>query len=156
MNQPQQLIIEIPTEEAMHQLGINLGRLLEPGEIVSLNGPLGAGKTTLTKGIGEGVGVTENISSPTFLISRTHTTSSGIVFNHIDAYRLSSASELDDLDIDFENSISVIEWGQGFAQGLVDSILEINIERDLATDLRTLRLSGTGRFSNVQEFLGTK
>ena len=156
MNQPQALIIEVPSEEAMHQLGINLGRLLEPGEVVSLNGPLGAGKTTLTKGIGEGVGVTENISSPTFLISRTHTTSSGTIFNHIDAYRLSSATELDDLDIDFEKSISVIEWGKGFAQGLVDSILEINIERDLATDLRTLSVSGTGRFSDANQFLGAK
>lgn len=156
MNQPQALIIEVPTEEAMHQLGINLGRLLVAGDVVSLNGPLGAGKTTLTKGIGEGVGVTENISSPTFLISRTHTTPSGTNFNHIDAYRLSSPSELDDLDIDFENSISVIEWGNGFAQGLVDSILEINIERDLATDLRTLSVSGTGRFSKAQEFLGAK
>lgn len=156
MNQPQALIIEVPSEEAMHQLGINLGRLLEPGEVVSLNGPLGAGKTTLTKGIGEGVGVTENISSPTFLISRTHTTSSGTIFNHIDAYRLSSATELDDLDIDFEKSISVIEWGKGFAQGLVDSILEINIERDLATDLRTLSVSGTGRFSDANHFLGAR
>lgn len=156
MNQPQALIIEIPTEEAMHQLGINLGRLLVAGDVVSLNGPLGAGKTTLTKGIGEGVGVKENISSPTFLISRTHTTPNGTIFNHIDAYRLSSASELDDLDIDFENSISVIEWGRGFAQGLVDSILEINIERDLATDLRTLSVSGTGGFSKTQEFFGAK
>ena len=156
MNQPQALIIEVPSEEAMHQLGINLGRQLVAGDVVSLNGPLGAGKTTLTKGVGEGVGVTENISSPTFLISRTHTTSSGTIFNHIDAYRLSSATELDDLDIDFEKSISVIEWGKGFAQGLVDSILEINIERDLATDLRTLSVSGTGRFSDANQFLGAK
>ena len=156
MLQPAPLIIEIPTEEQMLQLGIRLGSQLVAGDLVSLNGPLGAGKTTLTKGIGEGVGVTENISSPTFLISRTHRSPSGIIFNHIDAYRLSGPSELDDLDIDFENSISVIEWGSGFTEGLAESILEINIERDLTTDVRTLSVFGTGRFLVVEDFLGAR
>jgi tRNA threonylcarbamoyladenosine biosynthesis protein TsaE len=148
------LVIEIATEDQMHELGLRLGQLLVAGDLLSLNGPLGAGKTTLTRGIGEGLGAEGNVSSPTFLIARTHATKSGIPFHHIDAYRLSSAAELDDLDIDFAGSISVIEWGAGFAEGLVDSMLEISIERDLATDLRTLSVSGTGRFSDVKFFLG--
>jgi tRNA threonylcarbamoyladenosine biosynthesis protein TsaE len=148
------LVIEIATEDQMHEFGVRLGSLLVAGDIVSLNGPLGAGKTTLTRGIGEGVAASGNISSPTFLIARTHETSSGTPFHHIDAYRLSTPAELDDLDIDFQRSISVIEWGSGFAEGLVDSMLEVNIERDLETDLRTMSLTGSGRFADVKNFLG--
>jgi tRNA threonylcarbamoyladenosine biosynthesis protein TsaE len=138
----------------MYKLGLRLGALLKPGDLVSLNGPLGAGKTTLTKSIGEGVGVQGNISSPTFLIARTHPTNSGTNFVHIDAYRLSSPRELDDLDIDYPNSISVIEWGKGFTEGLAESILEIEIERFLESEERKLTISGHGRFSDASEMLG--
>jgi tRNA threonylcarbamoyl adenosine modification protein YjeE len=138
----------------MHELGNRLGSLLKPGDLVSLNGVLGAGKTTLTKAIGEGAGVQGSISSPTFLIARTHPTKSGIPFVHIDAYRLSAPRELDDLDIDYSNSISVIEWGRGFTDGLSESILEIQIERFLESEERKLTGYGQGRFSNVSEFLG--
>ena len=138
----------------MHELGIRLGSLLEPGDLVSLNGVLGAGKTTLTKAIGEGVGVQGSISSPTFLISRTHPTKSGTHLVHIDAYRLSTPRELDDLDIDYQNSISVIEWGKGFTDGLSESLLEIEIERFLESEDRKLTVSGQGRFSDVSKFLG--
>jgi tRNA threonylcarbamoyl adenosine modification protein YjeE len=138
----------------MHQLGVRLGSLLEPGDLVSLNGVLGAGKTTLTKAIGEGVGVQGSISSPTFLIARTHPTRSGVQFVHIDAYRLSDPRELDDLDIDYQNSISVIEWGKGFTDGLSESLLEIDIERFLESEDRELTVSGQGRFSDVSNFLG--
>ena len=138
----------------MHELGIRLGSLLEPGDLVSLNGVLGAGKTTLTKAIGEGVGVQGSISSPTFLIARTHPTKSGTHFVHIDAYRLSTPRELDDLDIDYQNSISVIEWGKGFTDGLSESLLEIEIERFLESEDRKLTVSGQGRFSDVSKFLG--
>ncbi len=148
------VVLEIATEEQMHQLGVRLGSLLVPGDLLSLNGPLGAGKTTLTRGIGEGLEAQGNVSSPTFLIARTHQSRSGIPFHHIDAYRLSTPAELDDLDIDFAGSISVIEWGKGFAEGLSDSMLEIQIERDLETDLRTMSISGTGRFSDPADFLG--
>lgn len=148
------LVIQIPTESDMHKFGIRIGRTLIAGDIVSLNGPLGAGKTTLTRGIGEGLEAKGNVSSPTFLISRTHSTKSGISFNHVDAYRLSSTAELDDLDIDFANSFSVIEWGEGFVEGLSNSIFSIGIQRDLETDLRTLSISGTGRFLNPAHFLG--
>jgi tRNA threonylcarbamoyl adenosine modification protein YjeE len=138
----------------MHELGIRLGSLLEPGDLVSLNGVLGAGKTTLTKAIGEGVGVQGSISSPTFLIARTHPTKSGTHFVHIDAYRLSAPRDLDDLDIDYQNSISVIEWGKGFTDGLSESLLEIEIERFLESEDRKLTVSGQGRFSDVSKFLG--
>lgn len=148
------LVLAIPTEDQMQEFGFRLGSLLSAGDLLSLNGPLGAGKTTLTRGIGEGVGAEGNVSSPTFLIARTHPTNSGTPFHHIDAYRLTTADELDDLDIDFAGSISVIEWGSGFAEGLVDSMLEINIERDLETDLRTMSLKGSGRFADVESFLG--
>jgi tRNA threonylcarbamoyl adenosine modification protein YjeE len=138
----------------MNEMGLRLGSLLIAGDVLSLNGPLGAGKTTLTRGIGEGVMAEGNISSPTFLIARTHSTKSGIPFHHIDAYRLSSAAELDDLDIDYAGSISVIEWGSGFAEGLTDALLTINIDRDLETDLRTMSITGSGRFENPSQFLG--
>ena len=148
------LVLEIATEDQMHSFGVRLGSLLIEGDLVSLNGPLGAGKTTLTRGIGEGLEAQGNVSSPTFLIARTHPTASGTAFHHIDAYRLSSPAELDDLDIDFARSISVIEWGKGFAEGLSESLLTIDIERDLETDLRTLSIQGQGRFANVAEFFG--
>ena len=154
MSNAKQLSILIENEDQMHDLGVRLGSLLEPGDLVSLNGVLGAGKTTLTKSIGEGVGVQGSISSPTFLIARTHPTSSGTPFVHIDAYRLSAPRELDDLDIDYSNSISVIEWGRGFTEGLSESLLEVDIERFLESEDRKLTVSGQGRFSDVSKFLG--
>ena len=154
MIDPTKVLISIQNENQMHELGNRLGSLLKPGDLVSLNGVLGAGKTTLTKAIGEGAGVLGSVSSPTFLIARTHPTKSGIPFVHIDAYRLSAPRELDDLDIDYSNSISVIEWGRGFTDGLSESILEIQIERFLESEERKLTGYGQGRFSNVSEFLG--
>jgi len=148
------LVIEIATEDQMHEFGVRLGSLLVIGDLISLNGPLGAGKTTLTRGIGEGLLAEGNVSSPTFLIARTHPTKSGIPFHHIDAFRLSTPAELDDLDIDFAGSISVIEWGKGFAEGRIDSMLELNIKRDLETDLRTMSISGMGRFSDPENLFG--
>ena len=154
MIDPTNFSISIQNENQMHELGVRLGSLLEPGDLVSLNGVLGAGKTTLTKAIGEGAGVQGSISSPTFLIARTHPTISGTPFVHIDAYRLSAPRELDDLDIDYSNSISVIEWGRGFTEGLTESVIEIQIERFLESEERMLTISGEGRFSNVSEILG--
>jgi tRNA threonylcarbamoyl adenosine modification protein YjeE len=154
LSESSQLTILIENEQQMHDLGLRLGSILRPGDLVSLNGVLGAGKTTLTKSIGEGAGVQGSISSPTFLIARTHPTKSGSHFVHIDAYRLSSPSELDDLDIDYPNSISVIEWGKGFTDGLAESILEIQIERFPDNEQRELTLSGMGRFSEVSKLLG--
>jgi tRNA threonylcarbamoyladenosine biosynthesis protein TsaE len=156
LSNAKQLSILIENENQMHELGVRLGSLLKPGDLVSLNGVLGAGKTTLTKAIGEGVGVQGSISSPTFLIARTHPTALGIPFVHIDAYRLGAPRELDDLDIDYSNSISVIEWGRGFTDGLTESILEIEIERFLESEERKITISGQGRLGDVFEVLGEK
>lgn len=126
----------IETPEAMHELGLSLGATFKPADLVLLTGPLGAGKTTLTRGIGEALGAIGNVSSPTFVIARTHKLDStrkeleDTVLVHVDAYRLGSAAELDDLDIDFENSITIVEWGKGFTDGITDRWLEIEIERD--------------------------
>jgi tRNA threonylcarbamoyladenosine biosynthesis protein TsaE len=121
----------IATPEEMHELGVTLAAQLSPGELILLTGPLGAGKTTLTRGIGQGLGAIGNVSSPTFVIARTHRREGAdSFFVHVDAYRLGSAAELDDLDIDFENSITLVEWGKGFTDGLTERWLEIEIERD--------------------------
>ncbi|WP_244304830.1 tRNA (adenosine(37)-N6)-threonylcarbamoyltransferase complex ATPase subunit type 1 TsaE [Leucobacter viscericola] len=101
----------------MHALGLRLGRVLEAGDLVILTGPLGAGKTTLTRGIGEGLGVRGPVQSPTFVLARTHPSLvGGAPLVHVDAYRLAGAEELDDLDIDFERSVVVAEWGAGLVE----------------------------------------
>lgn len=126
----------IETPEAMHELGLSLGSRFKAGDLIVLTGPLGAGKTTLTRGIGEALGAIGNVSSPTFVIARTHKLDGSrkdladTVLVHVDAYRLGSAAELDDLDIDFENSITIVEWGKGFTDGISDHWIEIEIERD--------------------------
>ncbi|MFM9785724.1 tRNA (adenosine(37)-N6)-threonylcarbamoyltransferase complex ATPase subunit type 1 TsaE, partial [Streptomyces scabiei] len=86
---------------------------LEPGDVVVLTGPLGAGKTTLTRGIGAGLGIRGPVQSPTFVIARTHPSLvGGAPLVHVDAYRLGAAVELDDLDIDVEHSVVIVEWGR--------------------------------------------
>lgn len=137
----------IATSEEMHELGLRLGGVLRAGDIVVLTGPLGAGKTTLTRGVGEALECFGTVSSPTFVIARTHRRSgSEIPLVHVDAYRLGSPAELDDLDIDFANSISIIEWGRGFTDGLSDSWLDIEIERDHTgeSELREVAIIGNG------------
>jgi tRNA threonylcarbamoyl adenosine modification protein YjeE len=118
-----------------------------------LVGPLGAGKTTLTRGIGEGLRAIGNVSSPTFVIARTHKREdSDVPMVHVDAYRLGGADELDDLDIDFESSIVLVEWGKGLLEGISDNWLEIEIERDHTgeSEIRELRILGFGeRWSAV-------
>jgi tRNA threonylcarbamoyladenosine biosynthesis protein TsaE len=143
----------IATSEEMHDLGLKLGSVLAAGDIVVLTGPLGAGKTTLTRGVGEALGTIGTVSSPTFVIARTHRRNdSEIPLVHVDAYRLGSPAELDDLDIDFANSISMIEWGRGFTDGLSDSWLDIEIERDHTgeTEIREVAIIGNGpRWAHV-------
>ena len=128
-------MITISTPEAMIQLGVKIGSQLRAGDVLVLNGPLGAGKTLLTQGIGEALGIT-GITSPTFVISRIHKTgSSGVPLIHVDAYRLIQSENpifsLDDLDLDSEreNAITVIEWGGDLAARLSDERLEIFIDR---------------------------
>jgi len=120
----------VATPDEMHDLGRRLGELLQAGDLLVLSGPLGAGKTTLTRGIGEALGIRGPVTSPTFVLARTHpSTVGGPPLVHVDAYRLSSAVELDDLDIDFAGSVVVVEWGAGLLDGISDSLLEVAIER---------------------------
>jgi tRNA threonylcarbamoyladenosine biosynthesis protein TsaE len=124
------LAIKVPTSEAMVRLGERLAQLLARGDVIIAGGDLGAGKTTLTQGIGRGLGSEGPIISPTFVLSRIHTSALGRpTLMHVDAYRLSSSYELDDLDLDaaVADSITVVEWGQGIAEGLADDRLEIDI-----------------------------
>lgn len=123
--------VVIADPDAMHELGISLGRVLAAGDLVILTGPLGAGKTTLTRGIGEGLGVRGPVQSPTFVIARTHPSLvGGAPLVHVDAYRLADASEAHDLDLDFDGSVVVAEWGAGLVDER-DSWVEVIIERPL-------------------------
>ena len=145
--------IRVVDEQAMHQLGLNLATLLEAGDMVLLTGPLGAGKTTMTRGVGEGLGVIGTVSSPTFVIARTHKReASAVPLVHVDAYRLGSPAEFDDLDIDLARSIVLVEWGRGFAEGLTANYLDIEIERDHTgeSEIRQVTVLGFGeRFENA-------
>jgi tRNA threonylcarbamoyladenosine biosynthesis protein TsaE len=122
----------VPDPDAMHALGRELAGLLGAGDLMVLTGPLGAGKTTFTRGLGEGLRVRGPVTSPTFVLARTHpSTVGGPPLVHVDAYRLASAMELDDLDIDFARSIVVVEWGRGLLDGITESWLDVEIERPL-------------------------
>jgi tRNA threonylcarbamoyl adenosine modification protein YjeE len=123
-------IIDDP--DAMHALGVELAGVLRAGDLMVLTGPLGAGKTTFTRGLGEGLQVRGPVTSPTFVLARTHpSTVGGPSLVHVDAYRLNSAMELDDLDIDFARSIVVVEWGRGLLEGITESWLDVEIVRPL-------------------------
>ena len=121
---------EIASPEAMEEFGRAIGGMLRPGDLVVLTGPLGAGKTTLTRGIGQGLGVRGPVQSPTFVIARTHPSLvGGAPLVHVDAYRLGSPAELDDLDIDLDRSVVVVEWGRGMVDGLRDAWWEVELDR---------------------------
>lgn len=123
-----QLTVHDSTE--MHRLGAALAQLCEAGDVVVLTGELGAGKTTLTRGFGEALGVRGTVASPTFVIARTHPSLiGGPALIHVDAYRLNSALELDDLDLDLDASITVIEWGAEMVSALTSNWLEVVIDR---------------------------
>jgi len=127
----------------MHQLGIQLSTHLRAGDLLLVNGPLGAGKTVLAQGVGAGLGVT-GVTSPTFVISRVH--KAAIPFIHVDAYRLVDSENpnlyLDDLDLDVANSITLIEWGGAESARLSEDRLEITIDR--SSDKRTVEIKAVG------------
>ena len=135
--------LQIKSVEEMEQLGSKLAGLLKPGDLVLLAGPLGAGKTTLTRGIGKGLKAEGTIQSPTFVLARTHRIPNGKLV-HVDAYRLSSAVELDDLDIDFENSIVIVEWARDYLNGYSENFLTVEIDRTSEDDERVVTLTPTG------------
>jgi len=121
---------EVVDTEAMEAFGRDLGARLRAGDLVVLTGALGAGKTTLTRGIGAGLGVRGPVQSPTFVLARTHPNlADGAPLVHVDAYRLGDAALVDDLDLDFDNSVVVVEWGAGLVDDVSESRLEIVIER---------------------------
>jgi len=144
--------------DAMHELGARLATLLVPGDLVVLSGGLGAGKTTLTQGIGRGLRVRGYVTSPTFVIARVHpSTVDGPALVHVDAYRLSSLDEVNDLDLDtsLETSVTVVEWGEGMVEGLAEDRLVVTIDRGIGTvfaaqdpsdtdEPRTVSIEGVG------------
>src|ERR1700722_3063694 len=150
--------VTVPSAARMRELGERLARLLRPGDLIVLSGKLGAGKTTLTQGIGAGLGVRGPVTSPTFVIARVHPSlRGGPDLVHADAYRLGSRAEVDDLDLDtdVDSSVTVVEWGENLAEGLAPSFLEIAITpRPAASraaeagpdgdEPRTLRVTGWG------------
>ena len=136
-------MITVATAEQMHQLGVQLSAHLRTGDLVLVNGPLGAGKTVLAQGVGEGLGIS-GITSPTFVISRVH---KGVIpFIHVDAYRLVDSENpnlyLDDLDLDISNSITFIEWGGAESARLSDDRLEITIDR--SEEIRKVDIKAVG------------
>jgi tRNA threonylcarbamoyladenosine biosynthesis protein TsaE len=124
---------ELRTVEETVAFGRSLGAILRAGDLVLLSGPLGAGKTVLTRGIAEGLGVSGRVSSPTFVLARTHPAGErGVPLVHVDAYRLGGdLSQLDDLDLDtdLERSAVVVEWGEGSADRLSEDYLVVRLER---------------------------
>ena len=132
--------LTVATAARMRVLGRSLASVLRAGDLVILSGGLGAGKTTLTQGIGDGLGVRGPITSPTFVIARVHPPLAPLAATgerppalvHADAYRLGSALELDDLDLDTDTAaaVTVVEWGEGLAEGLATDRLEIAITPD--------------------------
>lgn len=140
--------LRIATDMAMRDLGRELAGRLRAGDLVILTGPLGAGKTTLVQGIGQGLGVRGPVTSPTFVIARVHPVlaGSGPSLVHADAYRLGSVGEVDDLDLDADvaSAVTVVEWGQGLAEGLAEDRLVISIQPDPDSDVRTVQLNGYG------------
>ena len=137
---------EVNSVEEMKALGQNIGEKLRVGDLVLLSGPLGAGKTALTQGIGRALGI-ENITSPTFVISRIHEGKIRLV--HVDAYRLQGEMNaiFDDLDLEsyLPSSITVVEWGEGLADRLADQYLEIMIEFGENNDQRLVSIIGHGQ-----------
>jgi tRNA threonylcarbamoyladenosine biosynthesis protein TsaE len=136
----------LTTAEETRAFGEHLAARLEPGDLVILTGDLGAGKTTLTQGIGEGLGVRGAITSPTFVIARLHPSlSDGPSLLHVDAYRLGGTAELDDLDLDtdIDEAVTVVEWGEGLAESLSGDRLELSLKR-ADHDERTIRLTPVG------------
>jgi tRNA threonylcarbamoyladenosine biosynthesis protein TsaE len=135
--------IEIATAQQMLDLGISLSTQLKAGDLILINGPLGAGKTVLAQGIGKGLGI-DDITSPTFVISRTH---KGVLpMIHVDAYRLIDTENpnlyLDDLDLDIENSVTVVEWGGAESARLSEDRLEISIDR--TNEIRQVEIKAIG------------
>ncbi|HVU75048.1 MAG TPA: tRNA (adenosine(37)-N6)-threonylcarbamoyltransferase complex ATPase subunit type 1 TsaE [Mycobacteriales bacterium] len=137
--------------EATRALGARIGALLEPGDVVILDGPLGAGKTTFAQGVGEALGVPTPVRSPTYTIADLHS-GGRVPFVHIDAYRLGSAAELDDIDLPLDGAVTLVEWGVGRAEHLADAYLVVHLDRPEGTDVRTCVIDVVGRGTLIDRF----
>lgn len=126
--------VELPDSDATEAAGRRLGAQLSAGDLVILTGELGAGKTTFTRGLGHGLGVRGPVTSPTFVIARSHPSLvGGPELLHVDAYRLDTAGQMWDLDLDTEEAVTVVEWGRNKAEGLSVQWLELTFERRIGT-----------------------
>lgn len=136
----ERMLPEVADTEAF---GRELATVLRAGDLVILDGPLGAGKTALTRGLAAGLGVAGRVSSPTFIIARQHRPGpgGGVGLIHVDAYRLTGLDDLDalDLDTDLTDSVVVVEWGEGVAERLVDEYLLVRLRRADDSDVRRAR-----------------
>ena len=137
--------MRVATPEGMRALGASLGAVARAGDLLVLTGPLGAGKTVLAQGIALGLGVEERVTSPTFVIAHVHR-GGRLPFVHVDAYRLSSVAEVDDLDVDasLDESVTAVEWGAGLVESLADSWLEVAIARFAEGEERSVTLTPRG------------
>jgi len=149
---PVETRLTITSPEQMRELGRRLAKLLRAGDLVMLSGELGAGKTTLTRGLGEGLGVRGAVTSPTFVIARVHPSlGGGPPLVHVDAYRLGGGlDEMEDLDLDVSlpDSVIVVEWGEGKVEELTEDRLQVVIHRavgDTTDEVRHVTLTGLGR-----------
>lgn len=150
---------QVPSADAMRDLGQGLAALLRAGDLVVLSGDLGAGKTTLTQGVGRGLQVRGDVTSPTFVIARVHPPlADGPALVHVDAYRLSSIAEVDDLDLDatLGDSVTVVEWGEGLVEELATDRLEVRLLRPRGADAATAadRAPADGDEPRTVEILG--
>ncbi|MBK6018880.1 MULTISPECIES: tRNA (adenosine(37)-N6)-threonylcarbamoyltransferase complex ATPase subunit type 1 TsaE [Streptomyces] len=149
--EPLSVSITVNSPEQMGELGRRLAKLLRAGDLVMLTGELGAGKTTLTRGLGEGLGVRGAVTSPTFVIARVHPSlGEGPPLVHVDAYRLSGGlDDMEDLDLDVSlpESVIVVEWGEGKVEELTDDRLSVVIHRavgDTTDEVRHVTVTGLG------------
>ncbi len=153
--------VTVRTADAMRELGERLAVLLRPGDLVLLSGELGAGKTTLTRGLGAGLRVRGAVTSPTFVIARVHPPlGDGPALVHVDAYRLGGGlEEMEDLDLDVSlaESVVVVEWGDGKVEELSEDRLHVTIERGTGTgtdDVRRVTLTGVGARWSGRDLVG--
>jgi tRNA threonylcarbamoyladenosine biosynthesis protein TsaE len=142
-------VVSAPTPDSLRLLAQDIGRSCTGGDVLVLSGDLGAGKTTFTQGLALGLGIDERVTSPTFVISRVHPhPGGGPALVHVDAYRLGSLGELEDLDLDadLQRSVVVVEWGRGLAESLSPEGLDVVITRsdDPEDDVRTVTIAARG------------
>lgn len=142
--------VQVPVADDTRGLGRQVGTLVKSGDVVVLVGELGAGKTTFTQGLGAGLGVRGDVTSPTFVISRVHPSLvDGPSLVHVDAYRLGDSAELDDLDLDasVDRAVTVVEWGKGLAEALAEDRLGVHLARGRGADIddrRTVTVTPVG------------